>query len=304
MVAIKTYKVAEHLFQIGMDADSGIWEKMDESYGPFDVSDHIGSADYSKSYLFRLMVCEAVELENMALLYSNKDTVELGFPAMEVYKGEDGFCIELTLYGSEKVNVRLAVGKDFKEAKMTLAGNMNQKWYAFNLGVNFCFMVASAPYDTVLAHASCVSYKGKAWLFLGKSGTGKSTHSRMWLSALEGVVLMNDDHPVLRINDSRQVIAYGSPWSGKTRCYKNVEAPVGGIIRISRAPYNRARRLSVIESYASLMTSFSSMTWEKELADGRDRTIQGIISTVSCWVMECLPDADAALVCSQTVTEA
>ena len=82
-----------------------------------------------------------------------------------------------------------------------------------------------------------------------------------------------------------------------------MQAPIGGIIRISRAPYNKARRLSIIESYASLMTSFSGMTWEKELADGRDKTIQGIISKVPCWVMECLPDEDAARVCAATVME-
>lgn len=138
-------------------------------------------------------------------------------------------------------------------------------------------------------------------MFLGKSGTGKSTHSRMWMAALDKVSLINDDHPIVRICDDGTVMAYGSPWSGKTRCYKNESAPVGGIVRISRAPYNKARKLSVIESYASIMTSCSGMTWEREMADARDSTMQGVISKVPCWVMECLPDNDAALVCSAAV---
>ena len=146
-------------------------------------------------------------------------------------------------------------------------------------------------------------YQNKAWLFLGKSGTGKSTHSRMWERALDDVILMNDDHPVIRINEKGEAFAYGSPWSGKTNCYKNIKAPLGGIIRIVRAQHNKAKRLSTIESYASLTTSCSGMTWEKQLADGRDRTLQGIITSVPCWIMECLPNEEAARVCAQTVTK-
>ena len=113
---------------------------------------------------------------------------------------------------------------------------------------------------------------------------------------------MNDDHPVLRVGEDGMTTAYGSPWSGKTPCYKNISAPLGGIIRISRAPYNKPVRLAPIQAYASLMTSCSGMTWDKELADGRDRTLQGIVSRTPCWVMECLPDEDAARVCSESVT--
>jgi hypothetical protein len=167
--------------------------------------------------------------------------------------------------------------------------------------VDFCFLLSTAGRNTLLTHASSVIYDGKAYLFLGKSGTGKSTHSRMWQTALDGVVLMNDDHPVLRAEDGI-VTAYGSPWSGKTPCYKNISAPLGGIIRIVRAPHNKAVRLAPIQAYASLMTSCSGMTWDRELADGKDRTLQAVVSRTPCWVMECLPDEDAAKVCMSAVT--
>ena len=140
-------------------------------------------------------------------------------------------------------------------------------------------------------------------MFLGKSGTGKSTHSRMWLNSVEGSELLNDDHPVIRIDESGTTIAYGSPWSGKTPCYKNLQAPVGGIVRISRAKHNRARRLSHIESYASLMPSCPNLVWEKQFAEYKHATLQKIIASVPCWVMECLPNEDAAKVCCESVTK-
>lgn len=292
----KAYKVAGHLFEVEMSENSNIWERMSDSYGPFEVE---GSQEY---HLFDLTVCDIVEVKGAELIYTNRDNVESGFVAMNVYKGTEGYNFEFIQPESDIINASLFISNDYQQAYLAVAGTQIQQWYAFNTGVNFCYLLATACHDTVLAHASCVRYMNKAWLFLGKSGTGKSTHSRMWLNALENVVLMNDDHPIVRINNNGEAIAYGSPWSGKTRCYKNIEAPIGGIIRISRAPHNKARRLSAIESYASLMTSFSGMTWEKDLADGRDKTIQSIIATVPCWVMECVPDEDAARVCAQTVT--
>ena len=298
MVITHRYKVAGHLFDIRMDAGSFIWGRMDEPYTPFEVA-----ADQEDETLFTVDVVEDIEEFTAPLIYTNRDTVEPGFLIMNVYKDENGYCFDFSYPGSESVNGRMSISNDYKSADLSLSGSEIVQWYTFTTAVNFCFLLSTARLNTVLAHSSCVTYKGKAWMFLGKSGTGKSTHSRMWLSALDGVVLMNDDHPVIRIGDDGRAVAYGSPWSGKTRCYKNMEAPIGGIIRIARAPYNKARRLSPIESYASLMTSFSGMTWEKDLADGRDKTIQGIISKVPCWVMECLPDEDAARVCSAAVME-
>jgi len=295
MNRLQRYKVAGHVFGIEMDSDSALWQKMGESYGPFETVE--------EGALFNAHLKEAVSRpEDASPVYSNKDSVEPGFIALCVWRDEFGHYFEFTQPGSDCVNGRLYIDNDFKDASLSLEGDGMRRWLTFNTAVNFCFLLSTACRRTVLTHASCVSYKGKAYLFLGRSGTGKSTHSRMWLSALEGVELMNDDHPVVRAWEDGHVVAYGSPWSGKTRCYKNVEAPVGGIIRISRAPYNKARRLSAIESYGSLMTSCSGMTWEKELADGRDRTIQAIIGKVPCWVMECLPDEDAARVCCDAVS--
>ncbi len=297
MMIRRTYKVAGHLFSIELPQDHFLWGRMEMSYGPFEVvSDNVNDC------IFSLVVCERIQAEGAYLVYSNKADVEPGFVALEVFKTACGYVFELTQPGSQEVNARLSVSGDFRNAELSLAGRPVEQWLAFNSSVDFCFLLATAGRNTVLTHASSVIYEGRAYLFLGKSGTGKSTHSRMWQTALEGVELMNDDHPVLRVDEDGNTVAYGSPWSGKTPCYKNVSAPLGGIIRISRALHNRAVRLSPIQAYASLMTSCSGMTWDRELADGKDRTLQGIISRTPCWVMECLPEEEAARVCMEAVT--
>ena len=293
----RTYRVAGHLFSIEMPRDSFLWDRMKMSYGPFEVV-----SQENEDCIFSLSVCGQTVAEGASLVYSNKEDVEEGFISMEVFRTPEGHYFELTHPGSAQVNSKLLIDGDFKTAQASLEGSPVEQWLIFNTSVDFCFLLATAGRGTVLTHASSVIYEGRAYLFLGKSGTGKSTHSRMWQEALEDVVLMNDDHPVLRVGEDGKVAACGSPWSGKTPCYKNVSAPLGGIVRISRAPYNKARRLAPIQAYASLMTSCSGMTWDKDLADGRDRTMQAIVSKTPCWVMECLPDTDAAKVCMEAVT--
>ena len=292
----QSYKVAGHVFSVEIQQDSFLWEKMKTPSGPFEICPETDS-----ECIFSVTVCDEVIAGNASLVYSNKEDVEEGFIIIDVYKTPDGHYFELTQPGSSEVNAKLYISDDLCFAKVSLHGRQIEKWLIFNTAVDFCFFMSTAQRDTVLTHASSVIYNGKAYIFLGKSGTGKSTHSRMWQNAIEGVELMNDDHPVLRVCNDGKIVAYGSPWSGKTPCYKNLSAPLGGIIRISRAPHNRAVRLSPIQAYASLMTSCSGMTWYRDLADGRDHTLQSIISVTPSWVMECLPDEDAARVCVEAV---
>lgn len=86
---------------------------------------------------------------------------------------------------------------------------------------------------------------------MGKSGTGKSTHSLLWMKYIQGTELLNDDNPTLRIVDGK-VYAYGTPWSGKTPCYKSLSYPVGGMVRLKQAPVNRFVRQQEVEAFIAL----------------------------------------------------
>jgi hypothetical protein len=224
-------------------------------------------------------------------------------PYFWIFEEEDGCLTFGFSYTKSHPDCILVPSDDFRTNVLYVAEHGAERLAEFSLSnaMMLLYTFCTSSYDTLMVHASVIAHDGGGYMFLGRSGTGKSTHSRMWQTALDGVVLMNDDHPVLRAEDGI-VTAYGSPWSGKTPCYKNISAPLGGIIRIVRAPHNKAVRLAPIQAYASLMTSCSGMTWDRELADGKDRTLQSVVSRTPCWVMECLPDEDAAKVCMSAVT--
>ena len=122
----------------------------------------------------------------------------------------------------------------------------------FGMWVAYGLMTLSL--DTLAIHSSCIVYRNKAVLFLGESGTGKSTHTRLWREHISGTNLLNDDSPMVRVEDGK-VWVYGSAWSGKTPCYKNERYELQGCVRLSQAPYNRIRKLSVLQAYGALHPS-------------------------------------------------
>lgn len=161
--------------------------------------------------------------------------------------------------------------------------------------------VATLPQQTIAIHTSVIQYKGRTVLFLGESGTGKSTHTRLWRENIEGAVLLNDDSPILRIVDGK-VWMFGSPWSGKTPCYKTESYPLAACVRLSQAPHNKIRRLSVAQGYAAIHPSCPpDFAYDDTLYDYISETLSEVLGQVPMYHLECLPDADAARLSCQTV---
>lgn len=93
-------------------------------------------------------------------------------------------------------------------------------------------------YNTMLFHGSAVCMDGQVYLFCADSGTGKSTHARMWRECFgDRVIMINDDKPLIRI-DEAGIICYGSPWSGKHHLDTNTSAPVKAICILGRDTEN------------------------------------------------------------------
>lgn len=183
---------------------------------------------------------------------------------------------------------------DYREGRLILTGQHTKM--AIDNAVMVMYALSTADKSTVLFHASAVSYDGRGYMFLGKSGTGKSTHAGLWVKHIEGAVLINDDNPVVRITDG-QAVVYGSPWSGKTPCYRNVSYPLGGIVLLSQAPYNRIQRVGGLEAYMVLVSSISGQRWNEGIANGLHQTENELASNMPIWHLECLPDKAAAELC-------
>jgi hypothetical protein len=171
-------------------------------------------------------------------------------------------------------------------------------------GLWTAFGIACVQHQTLAFHASTVSCKGKSVLFLGESGTGKSTHTRLWLDHIAGTELLNDDSPFVRIVDDNTVSVFGSPWSGKTPCYKNMNTPVAAIVRLSQAPYNRIKLLKGIAALGALLPSCPpAFAYDETLMGHITGILSAILQQVPVYALECLPNREAAYLVHKTIME-
>ncbi len=150
-------------------------------------------------------------------------------------------------------------------------------------------------YDAVLFHGSCVAADGAGYLFTAKSGTGKSTHARLWRELLgERAVMVNDDKPLIRVTDAGAVI-YGTPWDGKHRLSENVSVPLKALCILERARENTIRPISVSEAYPLLLQQvyrpMDPAALGKTLA-----LLDRLTASVSLWRLGCNMDIEAARV--------
>lgn len=209
-----------------------------------------------------------------------------------VYQLEDGTYQILVSDERKRQACLIQASPDFSSATVALNGTQSMRTFGLNNSLMMMYAFAAADKLTVLMHASVIRKEGRGYLCLGVSGTGKSTHTSNWLKYIPGTDLMNDDNPVVRVIDGVAMV-YGSPWSGKTPCYRNVEAPIGGFLQLKQAPYNKIRRQTVTEAFASLLPSCSVMKWDRRDYLGTCDTVQAIMERVPTYFMENLPNEEA-----------
>ena len=108
-------------------------------------------------------------------------------------------------------------------------------------------------YNAFLFHGSAIAVDGEAYLFTAKSGTGKSTHARLWREMLgERAVMVNDDKPMIRVTDHGAIV-YGTPWNGKHHLGANIAVPLKSICILERGAENQICRVSKAEALPMLV---------------------------------------------------
>lgn len=196
----------------------------------------------------------------------------------------------------------LQTNKDFSEGVCALNGDFQMRQFGLNNALMMLYAFRGSFFDTLLIHASLVRNGGYGYAFTAKSGTGKSTHTQLWLDNIPGSDLMNDDNPVVRVIDGKAYI-YGSPWSGKTPCYRNIKAPIGALTQIVRAKENRVERLAPTKAFTYILPACSTMKWDKVVFRNTYNAVIRLIEAAQyIYALHCLPNKEAAEVSFKTLT--
>ncbi len=156
------------------------------------------------------------------------------------------------------------------------------------------FYNALVHFNGILLHSSCVVNNGRAYLFSAPSGTGKSTHTQLWLKQYPDAYILNDDKPAIRICPDG-IYAYGTPFSGKTDLNVNTRMPIGGICMLSRGEENHIERISTEEALYGILSQTVRPSKEEEM-DKVLATLDKIVRDTPVYKLACNMDISAAKV--------
>ena len=284
------YRVAGHLFRVITNGFENVKENL-PSFEPFYVDTNSEEAP-----VFTLSVNDWVKQEGGENVY----TFDWEGGIFIFYKTEDGYRVDVSVE-SEEGSSYININTDFNQATVAFHGNCTCAEYILKNALMMMYTFSTADKKTVMIHSSIIRNNNYGYLFLGKSGTGKSTHSSLWLKHIEGSSLLNDDNPILRVANNK-VYVFGSPWSGKTPCYINDFVEVGAFLKLEQAPQNIITKPSKILMFSELLSSISSMKWEKKIDDPICDTLVEITELCDLYHLKCLPDKAAAELSHSTIS--
>ena len=172
--------------------------------------------------------------------------------------------------------------------------------YLETLAVYRRIATACVSRGRLLMHGSVIAVDGRAYMFTARSGTGKSTHVRLWRQLFgDRAVMVNDDKPLLRITDE-SVRVYGTPWDGKHRLSTNMSAPLEAICILTRAKENMIRKIKPSEAVQMLIQQTYRPEDSMLLLETFD-LLDRMSKHVRFYLLGCNMDPEAAVVASNAM---
>lgn len=215
-----------------------------------------------------------------------------------------GLIIEMDTFGrtEEQANPYLTTEKE--KADIVIASqasawknrfpNMDDNTAEY-MGTGTDFYMKLLNFDGFQLHSSAVVVDGRAYLFTANPGTGKSTHTTLWLNMFgDRAFILNDDKPALRLIDGVWY-AFGTPWSGKHDISVNTRVPVAGIAALERADTNSIEPFGGKDAILAILRQSNrpkAMEYRVKLLELLDK----LITQVPIWRLQCNMEPEAAVV--------
>ena len=266
------FRIADFLFSVQLPEASDI-EKLLPSFRPFRETEN---TDGQILFNFSALPDGISQEESPDKLLEETDN-DMGH--LSLYASSTGYRVDVSNNGYTH---RLQASPDFSSVKAFVLWSDKHAGDVLSSMIRIAYAQAILPYEAISIHAAAVSHEGKAYLFMGKSGT------------------VNDDNPTVRIVNDR-AYAYGTPWSGKTPCYKNASYPIEGMVRLVQAPENRFILKEGTKAFAILYPGCSVISQDIRLRNCLYDTLARLSGMTTVGALECRPDKEAALLCFQNL---
>ncbi len=218
---------------------------------------------------------------------------DLVFEAQTKYAYTPNLCKNYLYNGDTPALFTIKISEEDIKAERALGANYNDAYFESLAVFRKLCDYALENADGIIFHSSAIMVDGNAYLFTAPSGTGKSTHARLWRELLgERAVMINDDKPIIRYVDG-DFYVYGTPWQGKHQLGCNCRAKIKAICNIRQAKENKIERLSAGEMLTAVLNQTLIPKNEKKL-DKLFNLIEKLLSSVGLYRLECNISRQAA----------
>lgn len=194
-------------------------------------------------------------------------------------------------HGDKDADVTINFSDDFYRQKLIENPHLDYEMIEY-IWMGSEFYNALIRFNGMLLHSSCIVYENKAYLFSAPCGTGKSTHTQIWLKRFPGSYILNDDKPAVRITD-RGVFVYGTPFSGKTDLNVNAEVPIGGICILGRDTTNHIHGTTVEDALFNILNQ-TVRPVDEENMDMLLTTLDKVLAEIPVYRLYCNMELEAA----------
>ncbi len=285
---IRKYLIANLIFEIDFDTDKSLEDRLSKY-----ISDINRKADI-KINISKTSEDISVRQENLVKLSDI------------AYFYEDKLCDTYFYYDPNVLKTvgKIVFSKDYSDIDITLC-NLNESMgieddmLMFNVvgtAVSYCVQM----HGGFVFHSSSVCYNGGGVAFSAKSGTGKSTHTSLWLNNFEGTYILNDDTPIISLGKDGAFYISGTPWAGTTGINKNATVPLKAIVFLERGLKNEITPLSPIEAMNPFFEGIRTPLTDKMFSSVLD-TINKLFLQVPVYMLKCNMDPEAAMLSCNTI---
>lgn len=202
----------------------------------------------------------------------------------EIYKCDDE---------NVKANIKIRFGKGYLEERQTENPHLSVEDCEY-IWVGSEFYEVLPEFDAFLLHSSAVVYNNQAFLFSAPSGTGKSTHTQLWLKQFDGAYILNDDKPAIKCEDGKFYV-YGTPFSGKTDLNVNARVPLQGICMLQRGEKNHIEKIPTDEALFNILNQ-TCRPVDEDRMDKLLNILDKMVKAVPIYKLTCNMNPEAAVV--------
>lgn len=161
------------------------------------------------------------------------------------------------------------------------------------LCMGVAYRISLIKNNGIQIHCSSIEYEGMGIIFSAPSGTGKSTHVRLWRELYgDKVTIINEDRPAIRYINNTPMLC-GTPWSGSSDHFANKTVPLKYIVMLEQAPVNCIEKISRTRAMQMLMPRCFLPYFDSGLMNEAINTLDRILNDVPVFLLKCLPNHEA-----------